>query len=346
MSSIKRKLSFRKSPSAYKYFDDYSNVTERQCRVLDKDNEYVFYRNIELYNKTNRLLQKKSAMFTISEPPVRPRTITNVEMWHIFKQRNSKTHNTFQTLAVLYLLNNKYKLIIDPGVEKLQEIHRNPFYFEPFQAIELAKRVSIENKEDFTKFNPEILCDKLSCQNGFLCSNPEHHSVGEKVDFLENTLNVGAGNEILNQQSQPLNDRAPTPTPTPTPSAPPASASASGNTTSFVATSLSCQQSQHQQSQHQQTHQVQTQAKQQQPQPLPMPIPSAPPVIPLPSSNPSISTSRESLIPSCSSTGNMELDSNPPAYYEPRSIEKENPSNSMNIPNSQSDKQISIIINK
>ena len=306
MSSIKRKLSFRKSPSAYKYFDDYSNVTERQCRVLDKDNEFVFYRNIELYNKTNRLLQKKSAMFTISEPPVRPRTITNVEMWHIFKQRNSKTHNTFQTLAVLYLLNNKYKLIIDPGVEKLQEIHRNPFYFEPFQAIELAKRVSVENKEDFTKFNPEILCDKLSCQNGFLCSNPEHHSVGEKVDFLENTLNVGTGNEILNQlsqQSQPLNDSSstPTPTPTPTPSAP---------------------------------------------QPLPMPIPSAPPVIPLPSSNPSFSTSRESLISSCSSTGNMELDSNPPAYYEPRSIEKENPSNSMNIPNSQSDKQISIIINK
>lgn len=301
MSSIKRKLSFRKSPSAYKYFDDYSNVTERQCRVLDKDNEYVFYRNIELYNKTNRLLQKKSAMFTISEPPVRPRTITNVEMWHIFKQRNSKTHNTFQTLAVLYLLNNKYKLIIDPGVEKLQEIHRNPFYFEPFQAIELAKRVSVENKEDFTKFNPEILCDKLSCQNGFLCSNPEHHSVGEKVDFLENTLNVGTGNEILNQQSQSSSDRAPTPTPTPTPSAP---------------------------------------------QPLPMPIPSAPPVIPLPSSNPSFSTSRESLLSSCSSTGNIEPDSNPPAYYEPRSIEKENPSNSMNIPNSQSDKQISIIINK
>lgn len=301
MSSIKRKLSFRKSPSAYKYFDDYSNVTERQCRVLDKDNEYVFYRNIELYNKTNRLLQKKSAMFTISEPPVRPRTITNVEMWHIFKQRNSKTHNTFQTLAVLYLLNNKYKLIIDPGVEKLQEIHRNPFYFEPFQAIELAKRVSVEKKEDFTKFNPEILCDKLSCQNGFLCSNPEHHSVGEKVDFLENTLNLGTGNEILNQQSRTSSERSPTPTPTPTPSAP---------------------------------------------QPLPMPIPSAPPVIPLPSSNPSFSTSRESLLSSCSSTGNMEPDSNPPAYYEPRSIEKENPSNSMNIPNSQSDKQISIIINK
>lgn len=301
MSSIKRKLSFRKSPSAYKYFDDYSNVTERQCRVLDKDNEYVFYRNIELYNKTNRLLQKKSAMFTISEPPVRPRTITNVEMWHIFKQRNSKTHNTFQTLAVLYLLNNKYKLIIDPGVEKLQEIHRNPFYFEPFQAIELAKRVSVEKKEDFTKFNPEILCDKLSCQNGFLCSNPEHHSVGEKVDFLENTLNLGTGNEILNQQSRTSSERSPTPTPTPTPSAP---------------------------------------------QPLPIPIPSAPPVIPLPSSNPSFSTSRESLLSSCSSTGNMEPDSNPPAYYEPRSIEKENPSNSMNIPNSQSDKQISIIINK
>lgn len=335
MSSLKRKLSFRKNPSTYKYFDDYSNVSERQCRVLDKDNEYVFYKNIELYNKTNRLLQKKSAMFHISDPPVRPRSITNVEMWHIFKQRNTKTHNTFQTLAVLYLLNQKYKLIIDPGVEKLQEIHRNPFYFEPFQAIELAKRVSSEMKDDFTKFNPETMCDKLTCQNGFLCSNPEHHSVGEKVDFLENTLHVGLGssneitNEIVNQPSEP--SPTPTPIPNPIPSAPPT------NTSSFVPTLLNPQQTQPQQSQ--------SQSQSQQPQPLPMP--SAPPIIPLPSSNRSFSTSRESLISSCSSNpANMELDSNPPAYYEPRTIEKENPSNSMNIPNSKSDKQISIIINK
>jgi hypothetical protein len=186
-------------------------------------------------------------------------------------------------------------------------------------------------KEDFTKFNPETMCDKLTCQNGFLCSNPEHHSVGEKVDFLENTLHVGLGssNEITNEIVNQPSERSPTPTPIPTPSAPPA------NTLSFVPTLLNPQQTQPQQAQ----------SQSQQPQPLPMP--SAPPIIPLPSSNRSFSTSRESLISSCSSNpANMELDSNPPAYYEPRTIEKENPSNSMNIPNSQSDKQISIIINK
>ena len=47
---------------------------------------------------------KNGMLFWITEPPEKPRTPSNVELFIIFKRRKEKTDNKLQTLAVIYLL--------------------------------------------------------------------------------------------------------------------------------------------------------------------------------------------------------------------------------------------------
>lgn len=168
------------APKSYKYMNDYNNTSFKKCKQADEENEYVFSKNIKLYNRTSLKLTKKNAIFGISQPPPRPRAPSNTEIFEIFQRRKRETNNKDQTLAVLYLIRRGYKLVVDPPIEDIQsglyamyarerqhageqanpdQQPANPYgpslmgddtkFFEPYMAIGLATRLSKERNEDF-----------------------------------------------------------------------------------------------------------------------------------------------------------------------------------------------------
>ena len=64
--------------------------------------------------------------------------------------RTQKVDNTVQTAAVLYLLSLDYKLVIDAPRSKIPEISDvYSTYFEPYMAVNLAKKKALERNENF-----------------------------------------------------------------------------------------------------------------------------------------------------------------------------------------------------
>ena len=52
-------LSFmRKKPTEYHYIQDFENTNEKICKKSDKDNDIIYARNCELYNRTKKFLEK------------------------------------------------------------------------------------------------------------------------------------------------------------------------------------------------------------------------------------------------------------------------------------------------
>ncbi len=112
----KIKYSLKSPPKGYKYVNDYNNTTLKECQRYDEDNKYIYEKNIALYNRTIKMLEKHNAIFGMPQPPHKPRSPSNVELFVIFKRRKEKTDNKLQTLAVIYLLKKRYNLLIDPDI--------------------------------------------------------------------------------------------------------------------------------------------------------------------------------------------------------------------------------------
>ena len=103
-----------KSLKGYKYVNDYNNTSMKECKRYDEENQYLYEKNVALYNRTNKCL-KSVMLYSVYQPPRKPRSPSNVELFVIFKRRKEKTDNKLQTLAVIYLLKD-YNLIVDPDV--------------------------------------------------------------------------------------------------------------------------------------------------------------------------------------------------------------------------------------
>lgn len=171
-----------KTLKGYKYVNDYNNTTQKECVQYDDDNNYLYEKNVTLYNRTVKMLEKRNAIFGLPEPPRKPRTPSNIELFIIFKRRKEKTDNKLQTLAVIYLLRKGYHLVIDPDVSVLGSLK---YAFEPYQAIELAEKVSSECNENYIK----NMMDYVNENKIYLTDEPQDKSVSQKIRFY-NDQNV------------------------------------------------------------------------------------------------------------------------------------------------------------
>lgn len=174
----KLKYSF-KSLKGYKYVNDYNNTSLKECQRYDEENQYLYQKNVALYNRTSKMLEKRNAIFGLPEPPRKPRSPSNVELFVIFKRRKEKTDNKLQTLAVIYLLKKNYNLIVDPDVSLIGSLKGS---FEPYEAIELAEKLARENNENYVK-------DMLTYVNEnkiYMKDEPQDKSVSQKIRFYNN----------------------------------------------------------------------------------------------------------------------------------------------------------------
>lgn len=178
--TIRKKLRYSfKSLKGYKYVNDYNNTSLKECQRYDDENQYLYEKNVALYNRTSKMLEKRNAIFGMPEPPRRPRSPSNVELFVIFKRRKEKTDNKLQTLAVIYLLQKDYNLIVDPDVSLINNMKKT---FEPYQAIELAEKVARENNENYIKNMLEYVNENKI----FLKDEPQDKTVSQKIKFYNN----------------------------------------------------------------------------------------------------------------------------------------------------------------
>ena len=178
--SFCRKIRYSfKSLKGYKYVNDYNNTSLKECQRYDEENQYLYQKNVALYNRTSKMLEKRNAIFGLPEPPRKPRSPSNVELFVIFKRRKEKTDNKLQTLAVIYLLKKNYNLIVDPDVSLIGSIKGS---FEPYEAIELAEKVAREHNENYVK----DMLDYVNENKIFLKDEPQDKSVSQKIKFYNN----------------------------------------------------------------------------------------------------------------------------------------------------------------
>ena len=178
MNRINRRslnLSFsRKKPTEYHYIQDFENTTEKECKKSDKNNDQIYERNIALYTQTKKFLEKKNAIFKMEGPPSPPRVPSNYELYIIHQNRNSLTNNKIQTMAILFLLQIGYKLVIDPCVELIPKVmNRDNKLFEPYMAIDLASSVNKNFIKEVSKYY-ELKGERLG--------SPELLSIEQKID--------------------------------------------------------------------------------------------------------------------------------------------------------------------
>ena len=168
-------LSFmRKRPTEYHYIQDFENTTERECKRCDKNNDIIYERNIALYTKTKKFLEKNKAIFKMEGPPTAPRVPSNYELFVIHQNRNSLTNNKIQTMAILFLLQIGYKLVIDPCVELIPKVmNRENKLFEPYMAIDIASSLNKNFIKEVAKYY-EMKGERLG--------SPELLSIEEKID--------------------------------------------------------------------------------------------------------------------------------------------------------------------
>ena len=175
MNRRSRNFSFmRKRPTEYHYIQDFQNTTERECKRCDKNNDIIYERNISLYTKTKKFLEKNKAIFKMEGPPTAPRVPSNYELFVIHQNRNSLTNNKIQTMAILFLLQMGYKLVIDPCVELIPKVmNRENKLFEPYMAIDIASSLNKNFIKEVAKYY-EMKGERLG--------SPELLSIEEKID--------------------------------------------------------------------------------------------------------------------------------------------------------------------
>jgi hypothetical protein len=192
----------RNRPTEYFYIQDYENTNERFCKKCDKNNDMIYARNMTLYTRTKKFLEKNNAIFKMEGPPDPPRVPSNYELFVIHKNRNSHTNNKIQTMAILYLLQQGYKLVIDPAIEFIPKVlNRENKLFEPYMAIGLASAVNKNFIKQVAKYYE---------MRGERIESPELLSIEEKIkhfnengviEYLDVASNESETNKIIPQQS-------------------------------------------------------------------------------------------------------------------------------------------------
>lgn len=161
--SLKKKSNYNSNYFDYYYINQFDNIDEKSCIKYDKINEEIFSKNNQYYSQCNKFLSEKKANFSVGNSPKPPRKPSNHQLYLNYKKRNVSKNVINQSLAIIYLLNKNYNLILESDEYQNEEDMIHKMFFEPYMAIELAEKISSENNENYKIFNNKILDVEKNC---------------------------------------------------------------------------------------------------------------------------------------------------------------------------------------
>lgn len=199
--------------------EDLTKVGGKKCQKYDKYNEAIWKRNLDHFQRMQRVHSKRAHSAIKIENPLEelPKT-SNYERFIIHQQRNQPTNCLEQTAAILYLCSNpEYQLVDDLGsmeVHDMQTTNPNVIFFECHQAIELANaRVQATGDNDYKSIIARLRdgftivrkCDEL---------NNSHTNTNTNTNSHDNTHNcttsaICSGGNMVRSYSGHLNAQIP-----------------------------------------------------------------------------------------------------------------------------------------
>lgn len=144
---------YKETGDTYYRIIDFENTTEKKCREFDKKNNELYIKRLSIFNKQNKRLSKYSMQ--IDNEPNPPPEPSNYQKLLIWRKRTIKVNVEEQSIAILFLIANGYKIripgVCDDGIE-------------PFNAIKIANIISEKNGIDM-KRTIEIYQNKFKLIN-------------------------------------------------------------------------------------------------------------------------------------------------------------------------------------
>lgn len=132
-----------------------AKVGGKKCMKYDKYNEAIWKRNLDHYQRMQRVHSRRAhSAIKIENPLEDLPQVSNFERYIIHEQRHQPTDCLEQTSAILYLCSNPdYQLVDDLGsveIQNMQSSKPGVIFFEAHQAIELANaRVQATGDNDY-----------------------------------------------------------------------------------------------------------------------------------------------------------------------------------------------------
>jgi hypothetical protein len=178
--SLNKKLPERINGEQYYYITNFDHVDEKKCLDYDKKNDHIYQNNIKIYNELSEKLS--NTPFNIDKKPSPPLRPNNYERYYLWKQRNIKINAYEQSVSILYLLASNINI-------KFSDYENG---VEPFEATKIAEELANERNENMMNVVYQYLSVlnlnndihhkyRNQVNNKLECSNPEHHSVKDKV---------------------------------------------------------------------------------------------------------------------------------------------------------------------
>tara|TARA_A100001015_G_scaffold300383_1_gene385717 strand:- start:686 stop:1834 length:1149 start_codon:yes stop_codon:yes gene_type:complete len=131
-----KNLPRRSNGDQYYYVKDFEQSNEKKCKKLDKLNNAIYEKNLDIFNDTNKKLENTPLKIENKpKPPPRP---NNYEKLLLFRQRNVYKSVNDQTIAIIYLMSKGYKF----------KLPRTNEGIEPFQAIDIVEKMIKETGDD------------------------------------------------------------------------------------------------------------------------------------------------------------------------------------------------------
>jgi hypothetical protein len=131
-----KKLPRRSNGDQYYYVKDFEQSNEKKCKKLDKLNNAIYEKNLDIFNDTNKKLE--NTPLKIETKPKPPPSPNNYEKLLLFRQRNVYKSVNDQTIAIVYLMSKGYKF----------KLPRTQEGIEPFQAINIVEKMIKETGDD------------------------------------------------------------------------------------------------------------------------------------------------------------------------------------------------------
>lgn len=170
-----KNLPRRSNGDQYYYVKDFEQSNEKKCKKLDKLNNAIYEKNLDIFNDTNKKLENTPLKIENKpKPPPRP---NNYEKLLLFRQRNVYKSVNDQTIAIIYLMSKGYKF----------KLPRTNEGIEPFQAIDIVEKMIKETGDDIfdeiKKFQTQFKKYKV---NGFEFNKLEN--VGKRKIIKTNSF--------------------------------------------------------------------------------------------------------------------------------------------------------------
>jgi len=200
VSSIKRRNTKKKIPDRtngdqYYYIHEFEQADDKMCILYDKRNDEIYQKNLKLYNDINKKLA--NTPFNIDNKPEPPKRPSNYERLHLWKKKNVKISAHHQSLSILYLLSNNINIKIDDFSNGV----------EPFEAITIAEKLSIDKNENMANIVKSFLSN-INLENDIFNKYKKNNNI-YNIEYPVNRIESNLSASELNLNQPTINSHPP-----------------------------------------------------------------------------------------------------------------------------------------